>query len=226
MHYYQFNIGDYQSHTSHLNDIEDLAYRRMLDWCYLHESPLPENLEQIAKLIRMRTHIDCIADVLQDFFTLTEYGWINKRVMREVKAYQDKSDKAKASANARWSKNRDADALRTECESNAKHKPLTINQETVNKIEGQQVPYQLIVDTYHKINPNLPRVAKLTDARKRAIKARWNEDIKHQSKEFWEWYWKRVSTNDHWQGQNERGWQANMDWFMKPSNFYKPIEMK
>jgi len=35
MHYYQFNIGDYASHTRHLSDLEDLAYRRLLDAYYL-----------------------------------------------------------------------------------------------------------------------------------------------------------------------------------------------
>ncbi len=36
---HQFDIGDYHSHTLHLSEIEDLTYRRLLDWYYLHESP-------------------------------------------------------------------------------------------------------------------------------------------------------------------------------------------
>jgi uncharacterized protein YdaU (DUF1376 family) len=56
MHYYQFNIGDYQSHTNHLDPLEDLAYRRMLDWCYLHEKPLPLDANEIARIIRLRDH--------------------------------------------------------------------------------------------------------------------------------------------------------------------------
>ena len=80
MHYYQFNIGDYTTHTLHLDDLEDLAYRRMLDWYYLHESPLPDSVDQIAKFIRMRTHTESIANVLHEFFTLTEYGYQQKKV--------------------------------------------------------------------------------------------------------------------------------------------------
>ena len=68
MHYYQFNIGDYHTHTDHLSEMEDLAYRRMLDWCYLHEKELPLDCEQIARLIRMRSHTDCIAIVIEEFF--------------------------------------------------------------------------------------------------------------------------------------------------------------
>lgn len=119
LHYYQFNIGDYQSHTGHLDEYEDLAYRRMLDWCYLHEKPLPAEIADVARLIRMRTHTDSIANVLREFFKLTESGWWSDRVQREIDAIHSKSEKAKASAKARW----DASAMRTHSESNAIQDP-------------------------------------------------------------------------------------------------------
>jgi uncharacterized protein YdaU (DUF1376 family) len=132
MHYYKFNIGDYASHTQHLEPLEDIAYRRMLDWIYLHESPLPDSPEQIARLIRMRTHCEDVANVLREFFTLTDHGWMQEKASVEIDAYKDKSTKAKASAAARWAKKPiepNANALRPECEGNANHKPLTTNQE-------------------------------------------------------------------------------------------------
>ena len=121
MHYYQFNISDYKSHTEHLEPLEDLAYRRMLDWCYLHESPLPKDKKDIARLIRMRTHSDCIASVLREFFTTDKDGnYINKRVFMEISKVNEKSSKARESAKARWAKaSSDANALQTECEGNA-----------------------------------------------------------------------------------------------------------
>ena len=120
MHYYQFNIGDYQSHTAHLTEMEDLAYRRLLDWAYLHEAPIPLDVEQISRLIRMRSHSDCIASVLQEFFVRTENGWVSHRVQQEIEAVGTKKEKARASANARWN----ANALRTQSDSNA---PITHN---------------------------------------------------------------------------------------------------
>lgn len=119
MHYYLFNIGDYQSHTGHLDELEDLAYRRMLDWCYLHEKPLPPDVDDLARLIRMRSHTFSITRVLQEFFTLTENGWWSDRVGREIDAVHRKSEKAKASAQARWS----ANAMRTHSEGNAIQDP-------------------------------------------------------------------------------------------------------
>lgn len=143
MHYYTFHPKDYMSKTSFLDPLEDLAYRRMLDYQYLNESPLPDDINEIAMLINMRTECERIATVLRYFFELTDDGYVNDRAEQEIAKYQEKSDKARKSANARWkqtgakaNKNKgssddDANALRTECEGNANHKPLTTNQEPI-----------------------------------------------------------------------------------------------
>ena len=129
MHYYQFNIGDYQSHTAHLTEIEDLAYRRLLDLSYLHEKPLPDDIDQIARLIRMRSHSDCIAVVLREYFVRTDEGWVNERVLREIELVNAKSQKARDSALARWQ----AKAMRTHSEGNATQDTIPITQDTEHK---------------------------------------------------------------------------------------------
>ena len=151
MHYYKFHISDYKSHTEHLTDMEDLAYRRMLDWQYLHEKHLPGSVEEIAKLIRMRTHCECIANVLEEYFIHSELGYLNKRASDEICEFNVKSEKARKSATARWSKNTNkinglksnkksyANALRSECEGNANHKPLTINHNINNTNVSEEV---------------------------------------------------------------------------------------
>ena len=148
MYYYQFNIGDYISHTNHLDLLEDLAYRRMMDWCYLNESPLPDDIEEIAKRIRMRTHCESIAFVLSEFFVPTKNGYEQKRITEEVKKYKSKSLSAKKSAESRWDKKRlseskpcdDANALRTDSEGNAKHKTINNKHKTINKLDFSAWP--------------------------------------------------------------------------------------
>jgi len=136
MHYYQFNIGDYQSHTAHLDPLEDLAYRRMLDWCYLHERPLPDDIDQISKLIRMRPHSDCITSVLREFFVCTTDGWWKERITKEIEKTGEKSRKASESAKARWHKEKDdADALPTQSDRNATHNTLPKTQDTLPKTQ-------------------------------------------------------------------------------------------
>ncbi len=146
MHYYQFNIGDYKSHTEHLSEMEDLTYRRLLDWYYLHESPIPLNESEIARQIRMRSHSDCIAVVLREYFERTEDGWIHHRANKELAKAGEKSSKASQSAKARWDKKSnknkdlvvDANALRTQSEGNATHNTEHITQNTEHKKELTQ----------------------------------------------------------------------------------------
>lgn len=151
VHFYQFHIGDYSSHTQHLDPLEDIAYRRMLDWLYLNEMPLPDDIQEIARLIRMRSHTDCIADVLREFFDRNADGYTNSRVDREIVRIQEKSDKAKKAADARWKKKSskhagsgDANALQTECERNATNTQYPIPNTENDRSDDQSLTPDLI----------------------------------------------------------------------------------
>ena len=129
MHYYSYNISDYMSHTLHLWEMEDLAYRRCLDYYYLHERPLPEDPEQVAKLIRMREHLSDVKQVLKEFFVLQKgIGWINPRADKEIDKYRKKveasSRAGKLSALAR------ANASSTTVQPNNKQETINKKQET------------------------------------------------------------------------------------------------
>ena len=100
MNYFPFHVGDYAAHTAHLEPMEDLAYRRMLDAYYLRESPLPVDASDVARLIRMRACIESVQAVLDEFFVLTESGWTHSRCDAEIAKMQDKQAKARASAEA------------------------------------------------------------------------------------------------------------------------------
>ena len=136
MHYFQFNIGDYTRDTAHLSDMEDLAYRRMLDLYYKLEGPLPKDEVEIARLVRMRSHSDCIAIVLREFFVCTDEGYRNHRADKELAGIYSKSESARKAANARWNKNKhldDANALRTLCGNYATQDTSHNTQHTEHK---------------------------------------------------------------------------------------------
>jgi uncharacterized protein YdaU (DUF1376 family) len=118
MNYYPFHLGDYASHTGHLDPMEDLAYRRMLDAYYLREGKLPKDVGEIARLIRLRDHAATIRDVLNEFFQETPDGWMHERCEEEILKMQDKQAKARASAYASVNA-RKAKANQTLSEGNA-----------------------------------------------------------------------------------------------------------
>lgn len=133
---FNLHIGDWIKSTMHLTDSERGVYLSLLLRYYDTEKPLPASLEAIHRLLCVR-NADAMRDVgvvLEEFFELTPDGWCNKRADEEIAAYREKSAKAKRSADARWagsnhSQQADATAMRTQCEGNANHEPLTNNQD-------------------------------------------------------------------------------------------------
>ena len=100
MNYYPFHLGDYSAHTGHLEPMEDLSYRRLLDVYYMREGALPADIQVTAKLVRLRSCAADVESVLNEFFVLTEDGWRHTRCDEEIAKMQDKQAKARASAQA------------------------------------------------------------------------------------------------------------------------------
>jgi uncharacterized protein YdaU (DUF1376 family) len=130
MHYYQFHIGDYKSHTHHLSHYEDLAYRRLLDFYFLHEQPIKHR--DIARQIGMRDHEEDVMTVLNEFFISTPEGFVNPRADKEIKQYKEFSEAGKRGAAKRWATPPNGEASNppnaTLIATN-NHKPITNNQE-------------------------------------------------------------------------------------------------
>jgi len=139
VHYYQFNIGDYASHTSRLTPIEDIAYRRMLDLYYLNEQPLNGCVMDIAREIGLSEYVNEVEYVLGKFFDENENAFSQKRIDLEIKKYKsnakNKSRAGKASAKARKVKasskvtgvEQTLNTNSTDEQLNINHKPLTNN---------------------------------------------------------------------------------------------------
>ena len=93
MHFYRFNIKDYAVNTTHLTNEEDLAYRRLLDLYYTDEQPIPNNNQLVSRRIRIAAEV--VDVVLNEFFVLTENGWICGRVEEEIEGYRNLCRKRK-----------------------------------------------------------------------------------------------------------------------------------
>jgi uncharacterized protein YdaU (DUF1376 family) len=86
MIWYKFHIGDYITHTLHLSDAEDLAYRRLLDLYYISERPIPLDTDAVSR--RIRIDLDITEAVLSEFFDRTDEGYKNTRCDAEIGRYQ------------------------------------------------------------------------------------------------------------------------------------------
>ena len=139
MHYYQFNIGDYLSHTKHLTPLEDICYRRLLDWYYLHEKPIPKDTNMVTRMLMLNGCSTEVEQVLNEFFVSSKSGWINPRADKEINAYHNRvlssSRAGKISAEKRKTyKQRPFNESSTDVQPTNNHKPLTNNHKTDNKL--------------------------------------------------------------------------------------------
>jgi uncharacterized protein YdaU (DUF1376 family) len=94
MHYYQFNIGDYNKHTMHLSPIEDITYRRLLDMYYDTELPIPNDIPWVSRRLRIEAGI--VKSVLLEFFEPSDDGYKNHRADLEIAAYHGFLEKQKS----------------------------------------------------------------------------------------------------------------------------------
>jgi uncharacterized protein YdaU (DUF1376 family) len=124
MHYYQFHIGDYATHTRHLTPIEDIAYRRLLDIYYLHERPLSDCLTTVARQINMREYEAEVGLVLTEFFDHVDDGYINRRADKEIQHYKAKVEQASRAGRA--SAERRTNGRSTDVQPTSNQEPITI----------------------------------------------------------------------------------------------------
>lgn len=87
-------------------------------------------------------------------------------------------------------------------------------------IRGNRVDYQQIADMYNATCVSFPRLTRLSEKRKRAIKARLRkysiDDIKRG--------FELAEESDFLKGENNRNWSATFDWMMNDANMAKILD--
>ena len=156
----------------------------------------------------MRSHTESIAIVLQEYFERTDDGWIHHRANKEIAKAGDKSEKAKASANARWGK-KDANALPTQSESNATHNTLPITQDTEHKTQKKATSVATPIGVSDSVWQEFKSLRK---AKKATLTQRAIDAISDEAKKI-NW-----SLEKALEECVVRGWQSfKADWVVKPN---------
>ena len=84
------------------------------------------------------------------------------------------------------------------------------------------VDYTSIIDLYHEKCPSLPTVRKVSDARKKQIRARLRKYSIEEITEAFE----RAEASDFLKGDNKNNWTADFDWIMNDANMAKILDGK
>ena len=75
-------------------------------------------------------------------------------------------------------------------------------------------------DMYNDTCVSFPRITKLSDSRKKAIKARLNVYTTDDFKKMFQ----MAESSDFLKGKNDRNWSATFDWLIKDSNMAKVLD--
>ena len=92
----------------------------------------------------------------------------------------------------------------------------------------EKIPYQQIIDLYHKHCPDMPKVIKLTDKRKRQIKARWNDqEYNFNNLQFWDEFFKDAGESDTLNGRKAGfDFKADIEFLTRAEKFVNVLEGK
>ena len=89
-------------------------------------------------------------------------------------------------------------------------------------VEREQTNYKAVVDSYNSICKSFPKVTKLSERRRKAIKARLKEySLAELEKAF-----ALAEESEFLKGANNRNWMASFDWIISDSNLPKVLEGK
>ena len=96
-----------------------------------------------------------------------------------------------------------------------------LDKEIDKEIENRErVDYQQIADLYNETCVSFPRLTKLSDSRKKAIRAR----LKQYSADDFRHMFELAESSDFLKGKNDRNWSATFDWMIKDANMAKILD--
>lgn len=113
-----------------------------------------------------------------------------------------------------FTKNEDAVLSTTEDKETKK------NNTTNNNIKNN-IDYQLIADLYNSTCISFPKLTKLSDKRKRTIRARFNQGY---TVEDFERLFELAEGSSFLKGGNARNWSASFDWLITDANMAKTLD--
>lgn len=135
-----------------------------------------------------------------------------RRAAQKALISQNTKKSSDGSSDTSLDRSLDVDALE---EDKEREEEKDIDKESKEKVTCQQV-----VDLYRSICISYPSVKTLSEARKRAIRAR----LKVYGLEDFRKMFEKAEASAFLKGSNNRNWSANFDWLMKDANFAKVID--
>lgn len=178
------------------------------------------NIDVVRSAIKIFTQLNMMELMDDGTFYMNEvekmigsesYWAEKKRVQREKERLVEDKD---------WTMSSEVGQCPT-CPSKSKSKSKSESKEKEIEIENREgIQYQQIADMYNDTCVSFPRLTTLSEARKKAIKARLNV----YSLEDFRRLFTKAQESTFLKGANNRNWTATFDWLIKDTNMAKVID--
>lgn len=172
------------------------------------ELDFEENTVQLA--LQALKQLDMI--VLDDgYFSIT--GWEEHQNIEGM-------DRIREQNRIRKQRQREKERLIAESRVMSRDSHATEEDKDIDKESKEKVTCEQVVDLYRSICVSYPKVISLSEARKRAIRAR----LKMYSMDDFRMLFEKAEASSFLKGANNRNWSATFDWLLKESNMVKVLE--
>lgn len=233
--YISIEISEVLSDCGYMNDRVFGKYMRLLFYWY-RDGCKPLSESQLKSMTNPRGN-----DMEQIKLRLyeTPEGWVQKRLFKSYQNVLEKSEKARASATARWEQDkRNADAMRSQLKSDADAMLIVNSKDNTLPLTGKRVvsdekdgelklpdPVEVAFKQFQEFakKHDLPKPTKLTKKRRAALRARF---IDHGGPQIWAQVLQEIEVSPGLRGDNSRGWQVDFDFLLQPSSLQKLLEGK
>lgn len=199
-----------------------------------YEEPLKSlSYEQIGKLFmamfqyektKEKPELDAVSDMA--------FCFIRSQMERDQQAYEEKCELGRQNGikGGRPRKTQGflenptvfTETQKTQGKGKGKGEEEYIKKDISNEIsQKDRFPYKEITDLYNQICTDLPACVKLSESRKKAIRARLSSGY---TVEDFKTLFQKTKDSSFLAGRNNRNWIASFDWLIKDGNMAKVLE--
>ena len=218
-------VADYLADTAHLTALENGAYLLLIMNYWQRGRALPSDSGQLARICRLsEKQFSKIIPQLEIFFEVVGNTWVHHRIEAELAKVRDKSTKASNAGKA--SAQHKANVRSTSVQQTLNHTDTDTDTDTEeDRSEATKPDLKPAIEAWNLLasEKNLPKVQRLTDARKVHLTARLGDC---GGLEGWHMAMAKIRGSPFLTGENKSGWRADFDFVLQQSSFTKLMEGK
>lgn len=183
-------------------------------------SLLDEDEDNVKVTLQFLESVGLLENKSEDEYLLTEVPFLIGSETDSAQRVRKHREKKKALLEAKESeKTLQCNTLVTECNTEKRREREEERREEKRR-EKSKVNYELVARMYNDTCVSFPHLTTLSEARKKAIKARLNKYTLDDLQRVFD----LAEASDFLKGNNSRNWSATFDWLMKDTNIAKVLD--